>query len=278
MNNNSLSKLRVSFSGRMFYHLFPLRRQIILDNIERVFKDKATRKEKIRLAKAFYSHFATTLKELITMDWISTKHLESFEVRGSVHLLSAVSQGRGCLMLAGHVGNWEMALFILSCRLMPLTGPLHVIRRPIRQKWLERIVFERVQRWGIQRIDKTGATLKIHRALKKKETVIMTMDQHAQIKKNEGLEVDFFNCKAGTYKSLAFIAGRSKAPVVPLSIFRDQNGRHVLEFLPALEWVEGHDNEESIYLNTLRYNQTLEKIILEHPEQWWWAHRRWKIG
>lgn len=262
----------------MFYHLLPLRRQIILDNIERVFKDKATRKEKIRLAKAFYSHFATTLKELITMDWVSTKRLESLiEIRGREHLLDAINQGRGCLMLTGHFGNWELALLIGSYQMMPLAGQFYVIRRPIRQKWLERKVFQRVQRWGIERIDKTGATLKIYRVLKRNETVIFPMDQHAQIKKNEGLEVDFFSNKAGTYKSLAFIAGSSKAPVLPLSIYRE-NGKHVLEFLPALEWEEGQDSEDSIYLNTLRYNQTLEKIILEHPEQWWWAHRRWKIG
>jgi len=26
----------------------------------------------------------------------------------------------------------------------------------------------------------------------------------------------------------------------------------------------------------LRYNQALEQLILEHPEQWLWTHRRWK--
>ncbi|WP_457606486.1 LpxL/LpxP family acyltransferase, partial [Legionella pneumophila] len=35
--------------------------------------------------------------------------------------------------------------------------------------------------------------------------------------------------------------------------------------------------EQAIYQNTLRYNQMLEKLILEYPEQWWWVHRRWKL-
>ncbi|WP_457589310.1 LpxL/LpxP family acyltransferase, partial [Legionella pneumophila] len=35
--------------------------------------------------------------------------------------------------------------------------------------------------------------------------------------------------------------------------------------------------EQAIYRNTLRYNQALEQLILEHPEQWWWVHRRWKL-
>ncbi|WP_298621840.1 lysophospholipid acyltransferase family protein [uncultured Legionella sp.] len=278
MNNDIFSKLRVSVAGRMFYHLFPLRKQIVLDNIERVFKDRVNGKEKARLAKAFYSHFALTVKELIAMSWISPKRLESLiDIRGKEHLLDAVNQGRGCLMLTGHLGNWELGLLGIAYHLMPLVGPVCVIRRPIKQKWLERKVFQRMQRWGIKRIDKSGAILKVHRALKAKETIIFTIDQHAQIKKNEGLAVDFFGSKAGTYKSLALIAGSSKAPVVPAVIYRE-NHKHILEFLPALAWADGEEHEDSIYLNTLRYNQILEQMILQHPEQWWWAHRRWKEG
>ncbi len=35
--------------------------------------------------------------------------------------------------------------------------------------------------------------------------------------------------------------------------------------------------QESIYQNTKTYNQALEHIVLAHPEQWLWLHRRWKI-
>jgi lauroyl/myristoyl acyltransferase len=28
--------------------------------------------------------------------------------------------------------------------------------------------------------------------------------------------------------------------------------------------------------NTRAYNAALERLILRHPEQWYWVHRRWK--
>jgi KDO2-lipid IV(A) lauroyltransferase len=28
--------------------------------------------------------------------------------------------------------------------------------------------------------------------------------------------------------------------------------------------------------NTKRFNEVLERIILRHPEQWIWMHKRWK--
>ncbi|MHC5920141.1 LpxL/LpxP family acyltransferase [Streptococcus pyogenes] len=32
-----------------------------------------------------------------------------------------------------------------------------------------------------------------------------------------------------------------------------------------------------MYRNTLAYNQALERIILAHPAQWMWMHKRWKL-
>src|SRR6202040_72676 len=33
---------------------------------------------------------------------------------------------------------------------------------------------------------------------------------------------------------------------------------------------------EEIRRNTRAYNAALERLILRHPEQWYWVHRRWK--
>ena len=43
-------------------------------------------------------------------------------------------------------------------------------------------------------------------------------------------------------------------------------------------WQEYATLHESIYQNTLAYNKALEKIILAHPEQWLWLHKRWKLS
>ncbi|HHT0593320.1 TPA: lysophospholipid acyltransferase family protein [Legionella anisa] len=270
-----MSMCRISISGFLFYHLLPIRRKIVLENIDRVFKDQLSLKEKKHLAWAFYSHVASTIKELIFMDWYARVD-NCVEIKGIEHLLEAKKQGRGCFLLMGHLGNWELTQLAIS-QLKPLIGPIWVIRKAIRIQWLERFIFNRNLRYGLQRIDKTGAPLKIIKALKSKETILFAMDQHAELKKKEGIAVNFFNVKAGTFRSLAFFAGKYQVPVVPLSCYRQADGKHVLKFYPALSWEPHLDEEQAIYNNTLRYNQKLEQLILEHPEQWWWVHRRWKI-
>ncbi|MDP3560535.1 MAG: lysophospholipid acyltransferase family protein, partial [Legionellaceae bacterium] len=78
-------------------------------------------------------------------------------------------------------------------------------------------------------------------------------------------------------KSLALFVHKKKTPVVPSVAYRRADGTHVLEFFPALEWQHYADANQAIYENTLIYNQALEKMILAHPEQWFWMHRRWKL-
>ncbi|MEI7941102.1 MAG: hypothetical protein WCK27_30880, partial [Verrucomicrobiota bacterium] len=34
----------------------------------------------------------------------------------------------------------------------------------------------------------------------------------------------------------------------------------------------------AIRRNTQSYNAALEGMLLRHPEQWIWMHRRWKTG
>ncbi|AMP90877.1 lysophospholipid acyltransferase family protein [Legionella pneumophila] len=278
MANPHLSKLRVTFAGLLFYWLLPIRRQIVLNNIDIVFKNTATPGEKTRLAKAFYSHVASTLKEMFLMNWLNSKKLkEQVEIQGLEYLQRAIKQRKGALLLTGHLGSWELISVLGFSRLIPQFGQVNIIRRPIRMKWLETWLFKRIEHYGLAIIDSIGAPKKINQAIKNKELVLFAMDQHAQLENKSGIAVEFFGVKAGTYRSLAFFARKYQTPVVPVSGYRQNNGKHVIKFYPEIEWEYHAVKEQAIYQNTLRYNQTLEKLILEHPEQWWWVHRRWKL-
>ena len=83
---------------------------------------------------------------------------------------------------------------------------------------------------------------------------------------------------AGTFRSLAIIARATGAPVVPAATWRERDGHHVLRFEEPLTPIECDDYDEEIRRNTRAYNAMLERLILRHPEQWWWMHRRWKSG
>ena len=50
----------------------------------------------------------------------------------------------------------------------------------------------------------------------------------------------------------------------------------MLRFEEALPVIEHEDTNAAIRANTRAYNAALERLVLRHPEQWFWVHRRWK--
>ncbi len=270
--------LAISLMGVFFYYCLPFRKKVIQKNIDIVYKDMITHEHKKRLILAFYSHFARSVKELILLGWLGPKRLEKkITLLGVEHYLAAAKQQKGVLLLVGHLGNWE-----LSVNALPKIKAIHeqfcIIRRPISMKWLEHNILQRHKKYGLHVIMKNGALKHIKMALKKSQAIVFALDQHADIHRADGVAVDFFGTKAGTYISLAVTARQTSAPVVPLHSYRRPDGVHVIQFFPPLEYQHHQNSRQEIYENTLTYNQMLEKMILAHPEQWYcWVHRRWKL-
>jgi KDO2-lipid IV(A) lauroyltransferase len=77
-------------------------------------------------------------------------------------------------------------------------------------------------------------------------------------------------------KSLALLALTTEAPVVPAYTWREADGTHVLRFEEPLPLIDGDDVGDAICRNTATYNAALERVLLAHPDQWIWMHRRWK--
>ena len=268
----------VSWIGSVVYYLFPYRRRIIRANIDTVFGDMLEKQYKVHLVKAFYSHLMTSIKEAIYLRFMSEAALKNkVEVKGYEYLLKVAEAGQGVLIVTGHFGNWEYAPIGGILHFKQFQGKFHFIRRTLGTKSIERILFRRYYAAGLQVIPKKNSLQQVCDMLALNHAVVFVLDQHASLVNRDGIAVPFFGQNAGTYRSLASIARYTHIPVVPAANYRLPNGKHVLEFYPPIPWEEHASASESLYYNTLRYNQALEKIILAHPEQWLWLHKRWKL-
>ena len=268
----------VSMMGKFVYRWIPCRRAVVTANIERVFGDKLTASEKTHLALAFYTHLLTSMKEMIQLRFLNEKQLcDRVDVIGYERLLAVAAEGKGVLVLTGHFGNWEFAPLGGILNFKQFQGQFHFIRRTLGSKTLERILFRRYYRAGLNVIPKKNSLQQVCDVLDQNHAVVFVLDQHASLANRDGVAAEFFGHKAGTYRSLASFSRHSGVPVVPAAGYRLPNGRHVLEFHEPIQWQDYPSTQESIYRNTLAYNQALERIILEHPEQWLWLHKRWKL-
>lgn len=273
-----IKALPVSWAGQFVYYCLPYRRKLILRNISQVYQDQLSLAEKKHLAKAFYSHLLKSLKETWQLRFMDEDSLKSrVEVRGHEHMLAVAAQQKGVLVLTGHFGNWEFAPLGGILNFKQFQGQFHFIRKTIGSKTIEKILFRRYYQAGLNVIPKQNSLDQVCAALEQNHAVVFVMDQHAIVCNRDGIAVEFFGKKAGTYRSLATLSRYTGVPVVPAAGYRLANGKHVLEFFEPIPWQDHENTQQALYQNTLAYNQALEKLVLAHPEQWMWMHKRWKL-
>lgn len=264
-------------AGRLIYRLLPFRRRVILDNLRQVFGTAVPEAEIVRLAQAHYAHLWRLAGEFVRFRWLSAQRKSALIRVDNVEALAhALERGKGALILTGHFGNFEVAT-IAGLRHFPhMRGRFHFVRREIRPRWLDALVTRRFRQGGFGVLGKRGSLDAILGRLEAGDIVVFPFDQHAA--PPDGIAIDFFGRPAGTFKSLAIIALATGAPVVPASSWREADGSHVLRFEEAMPLVECDNVNEEIRRNTRAYNAMLEVLVLRHPEQWYWVHRRWKIA
>jgi phosphopantetheine--protein transferase-like protein len=129
-----------SWAARWLYRLLPLRRKVVLDNLQRVYGERVDAAEITRLAQAHYGHLGRLVWEFLWYPWLSrARKLALVRVENLEALLAAHAQGKGVLLLTGHFGNFEVATSAGLASFPEAQGRFHFVRRPIRPEWLDRL-------------------------------------------------------------------------------------------------------------------------------------------
>jgi len=263
-------------AGRLLYRILPFRRRVILENLRRVFGPFVTPDEIERLAQAHYAHWWRLLVEFLRFRSMSAARKASLVSVENVDVLAAaLARGKGVLVLTGHFGNFEVATVAGLAGFPEMHGRIHFVRRAIKPRWLDDWVNRRFRRAGFGVLGKRGSLDAILERLEAGDMVVFPFDQHAS--PPDGIKSEFFGHPAWTFKSLAIIALSTDAPVLPAAGWREPSGRHVLRFEKPLPLIDRQNVNDEIRLNTRAYNAALERLVLRHPEQWFWVHRRWKV-
>jgi len=256
--------------GEAAYWAVASRRRIALDNLALAFGDGLAPAARRALARRCFRHLGRTAVECCQLVFHRPAALLArVEVAGLEHLQSALTAGRGAFLLTAHFGNWE-----LLAATHGLVGiRLSVVARPLDNPYLETVVGGARARSGLRVIAKREAVRGIRRALDRGECVGILLDQDAG---RSGAFVPFLGQLASTSRSLAVLALKTRTPVVPAFLHRAPDGGHRLTLDPPVALQATGDHEADVVANTARYTAAIERHVRQHPEQWFWVHRRWK--
>lgn len=219
-----------------------------------------------RLERAVPDNAGRTLIEIYSgQEFVVRATTRPPEGEGVEALDAAHAAGRPAILVTGHFGNYDAARAVLFARgfrvgslYKPMTDAAFNAHYVAAMEAIGKPMFPRGREGlsGMLRFLRGGGML------------AMAIDQTM----SHGAPLTFFDMEAPTALSAAELALRHDAILVPVYGIRQPDG---LSFRVVVEAPVPHGTPEAM---TQALNDSLERQVRRHPDQWLWIHRRWKGG
>ena len=256
--------------GMLGYQPLGIRRAVVERQVAAAFPGLAEA-EVARIARASYASLGRTTIETALLPTYSREQVLSLveEVTGWDLVEQALAQGRGIMIVTGHLGNWELGGSYVAARGVPL----EVVARRMENPLFDHYLTETRRRIGMTVVHDADAVRRVPRALREQHSVAFLIDQGAV-----GLAstwVPFFGRYAKTPRGPAVFALRLRAPLLFACALRRPNGRFAIHF-EAVPVAQTDTLDADVDRIVASYTSTLERWVRRAPEQYFWHHRRWK--
>lgn len=250
--------------GHLAYHVARRRRHIAEVNISLCFPHKTVAERNLLVKQNFLSLGMGLMETAIAWLRKPEDFQRKFRFEGLCHLDEALKKGKGVILVGFHFTTMDLAAALLSTRIQ--FGAMY---RKNNNKLLDQVMLRGRLRNLSETIEREDIKHMI-KSLKKGNIIWYGPDQ--DYGRKHSVFVSFFGVNAATIEATSRIARISGAEVIIFKHFRNPGNKYTVSLSAPLENFPSKDSE----MDALRINQLAEETILEHPEQYWWIHRRFK--
>ncbi len=181
---------------------------------------------------------------------------------GRENLDAAMAPGKGVIVVAPHMGSWELAAASWAASF----GEIGIMVEQIEPRRLFEHVSRVRSRMGMKIIplSRTGAR-DILRMLKEHRLVVLAMDRDIL---KTGQPFPFFGRMASFPTGPVELALKTGAPILPAVSLQDRNDRYIAIGEPPLfiTPTDNHDNDVRSAMQLIL--ATFERYISRYPDQW----------
>lgn len=249
--------------GLLFYFFAKHRRHVADVNLRLCFPDLDDH-ARTRLLRAHFKATGRSLLERGVLWWSSEKAvLDMVALEGLEHVRPLL--GRPLVILAPHFVGLDMGGLRIT-----LDFAVASVYGPQRNRRMNEFILRARNRFGKSHmISRKDGPRPILAAMKEGLPLYYLPDQ--DFGRRNAVFAPFFGIPAATLTALPRIARMADAVVIPCVTFQEGD-RYIARFYPAWENYPSGDVEA----DTTRMNAFIEERVREHPEQYYWLHRRFK--
>jgi KDO2-lipid IV(A) lauroyltransferase len=247
-------------------------RKIISSNLDIAFSPPLSDKEKKSLGMAAFMNLIDTVFGIIRRDGMAKDEvIKNVTFEGSEIIEEYKKKGKNFILVTGHYGNWELLSQSIAIKFdLTLVG----VGRKIDSEMMDRVLKENRERFNVEMVYKKGAMKGCIKSINQGKVVGILTDQ--AIRKNQSINIDFFG-QIATHTALASILSRKfELDLIPAYISTDNYIDYKVKIYDPIKHLKTENQEEDLAILTQLQADSMQKVIMQEPKQWFWMHKRWK--
>jgi KDO2-lipid IV(A) lauroyltransferase len=258
------------FLGACVFHVLPIRRRIVLDNLAHAFPEKSDAARKL-IARDCYRQLGRILAETLILPRISFDEIDALvRFHDTAAMDAALATGRGVIFCMGHMGNWELLGYGGARR----GYKFHAVTKTLKGTLNRRLHETRRKVFG--ELPPSGSFECGVELLHQGDAVALIIDQHRH--GDKAVAIEFFGRRAATSPAPALFAMRAKVPVFAGWMTLGDDDVYDVRFRGPFPVPENLPLAEQLEVHSQTLAADLEATIRTHPAEWFWVHRRWKLA
>jgi Kdo2-lipid IVA lauroyltransferase/acyltransferase len=243
-------------------------RKVALSNLEVAFEDRYSTREREKIVRESFQHFARTMLDLL---WSPRLTRENFSRYIELQNFEETAQGTGIeqsfIMATYHYSNFEW--LSMACAYSGKTGT--IVAQEFKNSLLDPIFKKIRERCGHEFVPRERGIVRLYKVLRRKGATAMLVD--LTVPPTQGaVAIDCFGLKTSVTAAHAWLHQRTAAPIIPAHCEPLPGGRYRVVFHPKIASADTMTLQQI----TQACWDSFEPYVRKNPAPWLWMYKHWR--
>ena len=241
-------------------------RKVALSNLEVAFGDRFTARERERIARESFQHFARTMLDLLWSPRLTEKNFSNYIELENLEETGRYGPERSIMIACYHYSNFEW--LSLACGFLDLKGT--IISQEFKNTLLDPIFKRLREQSGHELIPRQGGIVRLYKVMRRKGRTALLVDLTLH-PKMPSVAIECFGLTTNVTSAHAWLNEQTGAPIIPAHTEPLPNGRYRLVFHPKIE-TAGRSHQQ---IAQACWN-SFEPYVRKNPAPWLWMYKHWR--
>jgi KDO2-lipid IV(A) lauroyltransferase len=241
-------------------------RKVALSNLEVALGNGLTQRERERIVRESFQHFARTMLDLLWSPRLTAQNFSKYIELQNFEETARYGPERSIIIACYHYSNFEW--LSLACGFLGLKGS--IISQEFKNSLLDPMFKKLREQSGHELIPRQGGIVRLYKVLRRKGRTALLVDLTLH-PKMPSVAIDCFGLKTSVTSAHAWLSDQTGAPIIPAHTEPLPNGRFLLVFHSIIE-TAGRTYQQ---VAQSCWN-SFEPYVRQNPAPWLWMYKHWR--